>query len=439
LEMLGSDSFVTAPAGLCVYSDAANSDCVSGDAACSVFVAAGTPFPLKVKGVCWQAAGETNAQFCDNATTANFRMDNIALTHTLVAPATGVSGNLAVFLANITAAGEAVVQQTVSEVGVFTFTADPPNDYLGAGDVFAGATFTSANIGRFIPHHFDVSIFPNPPGFADNCVGAVSAFTYLGQPFNWAVVPSLTIQARNVAGAVTRNYEGGFWKLTNPLASYTYVDANVPVAASPLTPATSSQTLPDISNCNGTVTIPLIETNFNYTRPDMTVPVTPFVPDVSLSVTQSRLTDTDNVCYDLGAGAGCQGFAISGITGTHMRHGQIQVLNNFGPETADITNSPFEVRYYDGASWVVNADDNCTTGLSFCPSGRISAILPVPLASGKGTFTVSRPVSVQVCLIAPPWLTALTDCTAPDSSCGEFTFGIYRGNDRIINWQEIMR
>jgi MSHA biogenesis protein MshQ len=169
----------------------------------------------------------------------------------------------------------------------------------------------------------------------------------------------------------------------------------------------------------------------------MAAPVSPFVPDVSFSVTQARLTDTDSVCYDLGAGAGCQGFERAGITGAHLRHGQVRVMNNFGPETADITRSPFEVQYYNGSGWVVSVDDNCTTGLAFCPSARVSAIQPVPLFLGKGTLTVTRPDSVTVCPIAPAWLTALTDCGLPDGSCGEFTFGIYRGNDRIINWQEI--
>jgi len=440
LEMPGGDSFVTAPAGLCVYSDAANSDCASGDAACSVFVAAGDPFALKVKGVCWQADGETDAQFCDNTTTANFRMNNISLSQSLVAPATGVSGAITLSSADITAPGEVEVQQSVSEVGVFTFTADPPNDYLGAGDVFAGATFTSANIGRFIPHHFDVSLSPDPPAFADSCTGTASSFTYLGQSFNWAIIPQLTIRAMNGAGAVTRNYEGAFWRLANPLASYTYVDANAPISAAPLTPAASSQTLPSTADCDGTVTAPLNElTGFNYTRPLAAAPVSPFVPDVALSISQAGLTDADNVCYDLGAGAGCQGFVVDDITGTHLRHGRVKILNNFGPETADITHSPFEAQYYNGTNWVVNVDDACTTALNFCPAARVSAVQPVPLSAGKGTMTVKKPDSVTVCPTAPAWLTALTDCSVPDSSCGEFTFGIYRGNDRIINWQEIMQ
>ncbi|MBV5341330.1 MAG: hypothetical protein J0665_17550 [Deltaproteobacteria bacterium] len=88
----------------------------------------------------------------------------------------------------------------------------------------------------------------------------------------------------------------------------------------------------------------------------------------------------------------------------------------------------------------MNIDDACTTGLSFCPAARVTSVQPNPLDGGIGTLTVKTSAvaeSFAVCLIMPDWLTALHDCTAPDNSCGEFTFGIYRGNDRIINWQEI--
>jgi hypothetical protein len=368
----------------------------------------------------------------------------VTLTHTRVAP-TGVGaadgalgGTLSMFRSSFSNGIATVNDLSWSEVGVITLTATN-SAFLGNALTTTG---TTGNLGRFIPDHFEVSLLPDPPGFADNCAGGASAFTYLGQPFNWAAIPVLTIRAVNSVNAITQNYEGDFWKLADPLASYTYVDANVPAAASPLTPADSSQALPDTNTCNGVVTISLVEANFNYTRPVMTTPVTPFVPNVSLSIPQAGLTDTDNVCYDLGAGVGCQGFVVTEITGTHMRHGQIRIFNNFGPETASITNSPFEVHYYDGTTWVVNTDDTCTTGLTFCPPARISAIQPDPLTSGKGTFSVSTSAvagTLTVCPTAPVWLTALTDCTAPDSSCGEFTFGIYRGNDRIINWQEIMQ
>ena len=148
--MTGIDTFISQPAGLCVYSDDANSDCISGDETCSLFTQAGQTFKLKVKGVCWEAAGETDTDFCDNTVTPNFELTNITLSQNLIAPAAGSSGTLGVTTFGISSGdnGEHSISQTISEVGVFTFTADPP-DYLGLGDVIP--TSTSDNIGRFYP------------------------------------------------------------------------------------------------------------------------------------------------------------------------------------------------------------------------------------------------------------------------------------------------
>lgn len=444
LEMVGNNSFVTAPAGLCVYSDAANSDCAAGNGSCSVFVAAKTPFPLKVKGVCWVTDGETNDQFCDNPTTPNFRMNTIALSHTLVAPTSGVPGNIDVLQANITSGGEVTVQQAVSEVGVFKFIADPPNDYLGAGDVFAGATYSSKNIGRFIPDHFAVSIVPDPPVFAENCL----VYTYLGQPFDWVNVPDVIITAMNGAAtpAITRNYEADFWKLDTTLM-YSYVDANVPTLAAPLTPQSVSRTMPATADCGGTVSIALAENDgiagngirdgFNYTRPAPTTPVVPFVPNVTMTIAAAELTDSDGVCHR--GASGCVDFRVSGITGTHMRHGRALAQAVFGPETGPLV-MPVTAYYYDGTTWKKNTDDTCTQfTYGLVPSG-ISAgctpVSPVTMNHGAGNLTLtpvagSNRGTVTVNFDYPAWL-------HPDGSAVA-TFGISRGNDRIINWQEIMR
>ena len=444
LSMLGNDSFVTGPAGLCVYSDAPQSDCPSGNGSCSAFVAAKTPFPLKVKGVCWQVTGETNSQFCDNATTPNFMMDNIGLTHTLVAPLSGVPGSIDISTANITSGGEVSVQQAVSEVGVFKFTADPPSDYLGAGDIFTGATFTSNNIGRFIPDHFIVTILPDPPVFAESC----TVYTYLGQPFDWQTVPEITITAMNGAAtpAITRNYEADFWKLDANLV-YSYMDNNVPALASPLTPQSVTRALPNTSNCGGTVTLALAENDgitgngifegFNYTRPLLTTPVAPFVPNVTMTIRAVELTDSDAVCYR--NAAGCLDFQVNGITGTHMRHGRALAQSVFGPETGPLV-MPVSSFYYDGTTWQKNTDDDCTVftyGLT--PSGisvTCSPPSPVTMTDGAADLTLT-PVAnsgrgtVSVGFDFPAWL-------HPDSAAVA-TFGISRGNDRIINWQELMR
>jgi MSHA biogenesis protein MshQ len=452
LMMAGNDSFVAAPAGLCVYADEATADCGSGDGTCTAFTRAGQDFNLKVKGVCWETSGEADADFCDNPTTPNFQLSSIALSHSLVAPGTGVSGSIGVSGFDMIAGdnGEHTISnQTVNEVGVFTFTADPP-DYLGAGDIIPAST--SANIGRFIPDHFSVSINPDPPTLANSCLAG--AFTYLGKNFTYAGNPQITITAQNTANTTTHNYEGGFWKLGEPfILNYTYADSAAPVALSPAGSSASSAA-GDTADCNGTLTVTLTD-SFSYARPAATSPVAPFAGSVDLSVAPAEFTDTDTVCSD--SGSGCQGLTRNAITGISLRHGRIKVKDNFGPKNEDISPSPFQIQFWDDFDadavyeWETNTDENaatCTTEptLGFCTdnAGHSIAIDAGSLLAGAGTVTVGHDVletarTVRVCPTTPAELTSLTGCGSANDKCGNLTFGIYRGNDRIINWLEILR
>ena len=435
LVLAGQTQFIVRPAGLCVSSSTANNACVSGDGTCSSFVDAGTPFDLTVQGMCWQADGEAGSQFCDNSVTPNFMLDSISLSHGLVAPVSGVAGDLGVSSLDISSSGTASVSQTISEVGVFTVTADPPDSYLGESTLFAGETFASANIGRFIPDHFQISLSPLPPVFADAC----GSLTYIGQPFDWAVVPQLTLTAMNGAtsAVATQNYEGSFWKMANVSLAYTYAET---VAASALSPSAGAQLYPSTANCNGQVTLDLDEGGaFAYTRPDPTSPIAPFEPTVTLALTAAEVTDSDGVCYD--TGSGCQGFSVSGITGNHQQFGKGVAPPIFGAETDPLIMTAAAYAY-DGASWQLSTSDTCTSvAYSATPSGitvTTAPASPLTLDSGQGRLTLTPTAdagqaggTVSVGFDFPAWL-------EPDPT-GVATFGIARGNDRIINWQEISR
>lgn len=434
LIMTGNESFVVHPAGLCIYSDQSGSDCVSGDANCTSFVAAGTEFTLKVKGVCWEDDSETDTDFCDtNTITPNYQQTGIALSHSLVAPLTGTAGSIEVESADIASGGEVSLDQIVSEVGVFTFTADPPDDYLGASDVFNGADFTSANIGRFIPAYLDVSILPDPPAYNNQCNGL---FTYLGEPFFWDNIPEVTIRAMNGANPaeVTTNYEGDFFKL-DPTIDYGYQDTLAVATVLPLTPVSAQKVLTNLSDTNGVVVFDLEENaGFNYTRPDPYNPISPFDINVQFTIPQEEITDSDAVCYD---SSGCAAFTVEDITGVTIRHGRTKIFDNYGPELEDIEFSPFSVQYYNGTSFITNEDDDCTTAIGF-DSARASASSVPEVSTGEGFLTVTADGTasrIQVNCILPTWLS----CPSNSECSGWFTFGISRGNDRIINWKEISR
>ncbi|NOQ42311.1 MAG: hypothetical protein GQ563_07410, partial [Desulfuromusa sp.] len=293
LIMLGNDSFTVRPVGLCIYSGDANADCATGNGSCSVFKRVDEIFNLKVKGVCWESSGDTD--FCNgNSITPNFQLNSIPINHNLIAPVTtGVSaGSIAVSSIDISAVdnGEHIIAtQTVSEVGVFTFTATPPN-YLGASLPVA----TSMNIGRFIPDHFVTAIVDHGV-FQDACTG----FTYTGQEFSYAPpnFPEMVITATGSAGNTTVNYRDDFVKLTNPatqisMPAVTADASHTGALGNPLAliwaPAASNL----VQNDDGTLNFTLGADQFTYTR-DANAMVVPFTSDIPLSV--AAISDSDGI------------------------------------------------------------------------------------------------------------------------------------------------
>jgi MSHA biogenesis protein MshQ len=439
------------------------------DANGAIFTKAGADFSATVTAVAWQAVDDldnngmadghddgdptTHADLSDNTVTPNFGREAspeaVTLTALLDQPVGGHDPGLAgATQLTAFANGAATTLVRYDEVGIIELAAAVDDgDYLAIGPAATAAiTGKSGYVGRFPPHNFLVTISPAPPLFTDACVAG--NYSYLGETFPFATPPTITITA--VSGAptptITQNYDcGGFWKFTTPLdLAYSYTDSSGHGLA--LTPAagTVNPLMADTTDCTGFVQLTLLDT-LSYARPATTSPLAPFAASVDLTVNQDQFRDSDLVCFD--TGGGCQGFSQTAITGTTLRHGLVQVFNSFGPETMDITNSPFAAQYYDGTSWVTNSEDDCSTALLFCSTpvaDRVPplSIQPDPLSGGQGTLTVTTAgisgETVDVCLTAPAWLSE-TDCTAPGPTCGTFTFGIYRGNDRIINWREVIQ
>jgi len=433
------------------------------------YTRAGTDFTVNTTAVQWQAADDTNnngiadghddtdptnnADLTDNQPIINFGQEtvpeNIVLSALLNQPAggndPGLSGTTTISTF-INGSGNTAAA-SYDEVGIIEISAHiADGDYLGVGAISTSNIIgRSGYVGRFTPDHFILTINPDPPTFSDACL--LGGYTYLGETFNFATNPEITITAFNAAplNAITQNYDcGGFWKFNNPMnLGYTYSDSSGSGLA--LIPATNTENplAGDTTDCTGTVQI-ILPDSITYVRPSFTAPTAPFAASIDLTMAQAQLTDSDLICYD--TGAGCQDFTKTNITGTILHHGKIQVFNNFGPETENIFNSPFEAQYFDGANWITHLSNYCSTGLVFCSSpatNRVNSIQPSPLSSGQGTFTVTTSGTsgeqLDVCTTSPTWLTDLSNCSTPDKTCGKFTFGIYRGNDRIINWIERVR
>ena len=310
---------------------ALNDACNASFAACNKFVSAGSPFSMTGTAVCADPAKTKAGSYYSNG--------DISLSLNLVAPASdGVNGVLSegnITIANADNGATTIANQKISEVGVFTISAQAPS--------FFGETIdasTSANIGRFYPDYFDLSL--TQASFQNECTN----FTYLDQPFFFNAAPQLTIQAKNVDGGITQNYEGDFWKLGSSLgeqsnctissgsAGFCYTD-NVAGASSLLAP-NASQNYGSLADINGQKVMDLHTQSFDdfsYSRPPATN-ILPFDADVKLDV---LLQDTDGVTGSVAldrigfdSDSNTSVVAFNTTNDESLRHGRWKMKNAFG-------------------------------------------------------------------------------------------------------------
>ena len=416
LSMTGNKLYVTKPAKLYVYSNDANASCASNDGTCSAFKTAGntssSQFNLKIRAAC-----------ADNSVTPNFALNNIAITHTNTAPAIA-QGNIAVANFNMAAAdnGEhTITTQSVSEVGSFTFTATSPS-YLGV----TGPTGTSAYIGRFYPHHFDTTV-----------VQSCGTFSYSGQNI------SVTATAQNnwlATPAATQNYTGSF--------AY-----NTTISNAGDTTNFSQNIITAASFSNGTAN----KTDVLYTFANKeTAPLT-----ITL-----RANDADTG-------------TASGLTEgtTEIRSGRTRIENAYGSELVSMK-VPAQVEYYNTNGFELNTADTCsaidvtltdpgtdpvtlgtgngqtciwddakksvgTTDFA-CIADATKPQFSEPPTSGSFNLYLKAPGTnftgdIGVTLVSPVWLQYDWDGngTHDNNPFGTASFGLYRGDDRIIYWREV--
>jgi hypothetical protein len=261
-----------------------------------------------------------------------------------------------------------------SEVGYFNFSAqgvfddsftavdsltgDCSADFSNArvGGLYGckfGNTTTTADFGRFIPDHFDVSL--NTPAFSPGC----DSFTYLGQPVKYATIPVASLSAKNLAGATTQNYTGSYWKIDPTDASYG-ISGSYSEASQALT-VLSDTTPVAADNGNGTGALSFGNTSSNILAVARGSPIAPFSAEIALGFS---LRDTDGVTANgnpisFGAASVGNGIAFSGGNKT-MRWGRLVLGNAYGSELVALPMALYS-EYFDGSSFVSNSADNCTS------------------------------------------------------------------------------
>ncbi|MBT1444114.1 hypothetical protein KJI95_06195 [Shewanella sp. JM162201] len=456
LQLEGSDSFVSFPAGMCVQPVDANAYCASGDETCAAYKKAGDSFGLKLSAHAWVTDNDTN--FCDNPTTPNFARQNIMLNHELVAPTLGSSGALgtatyahqAASSANPSAAN--TVAQSISEVGVFRFGTAPFSAYLGS-NAFTVPAAKSVDTGRFVPASFDLTGVSLTP--------ACSGFSYMDQPTPLA----MTIEAKNLNGALTENYQGVFAKGVASLHGENS-DNGVDLYArlSPLAGSWSKG-------------IMAFDVNHRFTFGRTTAPLAdgPFEAlDIGLQLDDgdggmSKLTGMDMKPDSSGdctlPSNTCTARRLN-TSPLKLYHGRVQLDNTYGPEGA-VLRMRAQAQYWQGSAWGALAADSCTLvnpalatqvddpllGYRFAPAllggqSILRSAAPAQFSAGMLDLywqSQGSPLyrgQVTAPLAVDDWLKWYWnwDGSSPNSLSdprASAYFGRYRGDDRIIFWREV--
>jgi hypothetical protein len=424
-----SDDFVTRPdhfdlsAIKCTTADAANcapgalpsgNNPGAGSAAGPSFIQAGKSFSVTV-----------TARDANGNATPNYGRENspegVKLTPNLVFPTVAAGGNNPP-LVNATAFGSftnGVATGTTfawSEVGIITLTPEiGDGNYLGAGNVTGAA---SGNVGRFIPHYFDVTR-------SEGC----GSFTYSGQPLSL-----VTVTARAVGGTKTDNYHdfgGGI------------------VFSKDTTISDDTGSTANFTNFNITASE---FTNGIHNKLDLiyTFPVKE-TPPATLAL---RAIDTDTV-----SSAGFLEEAAG------IRSGRINLFNAYGSELMTVS-LPMKAEFYQDTAgppatmgWIKNGADTCTAlavaeldlqndiddpaqGVNsiLIQPGLPSNVTVVSPAAGVGSLDFSAPgaggdgfADARMDLSTLPWLRFDWDNAGPeDDPIGRATFGLYRGSPAHI-------
>ncbi len=431
-----------------------NSECTPPYEECSKFVAAGNEFSVQLQAQCSDSI----------ATVAtNYQAEMIQLSRSLVAPDPALGGSLGT-LGESTVdiekddLGTKQINQTISEVGVFSLTASPPAYFGRTVD-----STTAINIGRFFPAYLSMSV--NSPSFAapSGCPPPSSwTFAYQSQSFNYNTKPIITVKGMNALDLPTLNYDGDFFLFMNIAVqdgrSYTDNAGAAPV----LNFVGQDASISFGTTYDGEGTVTINDTSFSYDRAN-TSPIAadgPFNTDITLNLAKEVLTDGD-ACFQTNAASVCEdGLSIENILGSEIRYGRLRFENAFGPEVENLI-MPISVEYWDGAAWQLNTADTCTvveattTTLADFTDNLDAGETEVEVdGSTSGSATLSggqtelleltapgntNEGSVNVELDVPAWLDFDWDGDATvDSPKAQATFGQYRGHDRIIYWREIV-
>jgi MSHA biogenesis protein MshQ len=390
---------------------------------------------------------------------------------------------------------------TYDEVGIVNFTANLTSGaYLGASDVIGIEPYVGRFIPHhFKLTGFDgelkstCDVTTPKPEMTFAYVGQMSSLTSGKGALQYLFKPEVTITPESKSNKHTQNYTGDFNKLL--LSGINRLKVDDGTGSLVLAPVedvvqkgadvtkkmkiTADFTDGDLTESGGILSFEYsAEDNFFYAH-EKNSEIAPFTADINLSL--ASVIDEDDVTADDADGNGDTGIATDTVItlspeGTKIRFGRAQLENSYGPETSKLPQL-LSVNYFKDGQYIVADDDKCTpynaTKMSLTnidlinfslvpalpaitpasnqfidgtPPGVIRAIvLTAPRAGNTGQVCVSYDIfpwlqykwATDRGNLQCPFIATDVDGLFNDNPFSIATFGIFRGNDRIIYKREI--
>lgn len=412
--------------------------------------------PFQIVATAHNAAG---------AATSNYNGSPAASLTACVLPATGCTlGGLSPGAWTAVSGTLTTTSARYSEVGAFAMKlVDTSFAAVDAADGSSAAerTIESAvvNVGRFVPDHFDLLPSGAPPVFKTfnevnaNCPAPTQrSFTYVGQPFGYLTLPQATITAKNAAGSTTLNYAGALWKLVAAGAVQTHTathNLDIGLLGVPTVSASGGGTGILVANAADEIA---------FVR---TIPVAPFIADISLSMSIEDISEngvTDNGIVATASPVLFSNIAFDAVNGNEIRFGQLVLTNAHGSELLGLP-VPIETRYWNGSGFALNAADSCTqlaaanVALSNWQRNLNAPETAVTLGgrfnAGRGNLRLSAPgagntgsvdLTVQLGAAAQSWLQGHWSNATPgydQDPAARASFGLHRGSKPLIYLREM--
>jgi MSHA biogenesis protein MshQ len=432
----GENNFVSFPAYLEVTAmKNGNTGVCSAGVCSSGFVAASETFVMTV----------TAYQF-GGAEAQNYQQDGLTISHSVVYPAStsAVAGNLSkkTYDHDAPKNGSVSFEQSVSEVGSFEFTVTPPDAYLGS------TAFTIepavAVIGRLYPKYFRAyDGVDNQWAYPDG-----QSFTYMGQGFG---AEAFYVEALNAQKGSVSNYK---WFDESLQAEFNLIDTSSYATRFYSFKSYGGEWQNNLLTGVDSQSIGL----FTGSASDgllMTKDTATYAPDGPFNLNESG-SNTDISIDDVSVNA--DPVEIDGNDGRlavqpDIRFGRVN-LDDVGGRQGDTLHIPLRVEYWNGSRFIANPNDsqtdvngvkaaqqhiwptdNSAKDVTLGDGGAVSSGSSRSITA-KQAESYRQQTRVWLDLEANdlPWLKYNwdKDLAGEENPSSVVTFGIHRGNDRVI-------